>query len=240
MPMATVSEVMALLEEHQSTSTKKTLMNHGALEPFFGVKVGDMKTIMKALKIKKDHQLSLDLYATGNSDAMYFAALIADEKKISKDDLRQWVKAAYWYMLFEYAVPWIAAETPFGQELGLEWIESPEENVAAAGWSSLSNWLHLQPNDQLDQQLYQSLLERAKKNIHQAQNRVRYTMNGFIIALGSQIPEFTEASIAASEAIGKVRVDMGGSACKVPDAGEYIYKIQEMGRIGKKKKMARC
>ena len=59
--MPTVNEVMQLLEEHQSPSTKKTLMVHGAREPFYGVKVGDMKAIMKALKIKKDHQLEHDL-----------------------------------------------------------------------------------------------------------------------------------------------------------------------------------
>ena len=238
--MPTANEVMQLLAEHNSPSTKKTLMVHGAREPFFGVKVGDMKSIMKTLKIKKDHQLALDLYATGNSDAMYFAGLIADEKKINKVELNKWVKEAYWYMLFEYTVPWVAAESPHGQELALEWIDAPEENIAAAGWSTFSNWLHLQPNDRLNLELYQGLLERVQKNLHRAQNRVRYTMNGFIIALGTQLPEITERCIEVSETLGKIEVDMGGTSCKVPDAGEYIYKIQEMGRIGKKKKMARC
>lgn len=238
--MPTVNEVMQLLEEHQSPSTKKTLMVHGAREPFYGVKVGDMKAIMKALKIKKDHQLALDLYATGNSDAMYFAGLIADEKKVTKSELNQWLKAAYWYMLHDFTVPWLAAESPFGEELGLAWIDAPEETIASAGWATLSNWLHLQPNDRLNLELYGSLLERVQKNIHHAQNRVRYTMNGFIIALGSQLPEMTERCIEISASLGKIEVDMGGTSCKVPGAGEYIYKIQEMGRIGKKKKMARC
>ena len=56
-------------------------MNHGAKEPFFGVKVGDLKKILK--KTKKNHELSLELYKTGNSDAMYLAGLMADEKKIT-------------------------------------------------------------------------------------------------------------------------------------------------------------
>jgi hypothetical protein len=33
---------------------------------------------------------------------------------------------------------------------------------------------------------------------------------------------------------------MGETACNVPDAKSYIEKIESMGRIGKKRKMARC
>lgn len=40
----------------------------------FGVKVGDMKTIVK--KVKVNYELSLlELFDTGNSDAMYLAGL---------------------------------------------------------------------------------------------------------------------------------------------------------------------
>ena len=82
--MPTVNEVMQVLQKYDSPSTKNTLMKHGAREPFFGVKIGDMKTIIKELKLKKEYQLSLDLYDTGNSDAMYLAGLIVDEKKSAK------------------------------------------------------------------------------------------------------------------------------------------------------------
>ena len=41
-------------------------------------------------------------------------------------------------------------------------------------------------------------------------------------------------------AIGPVAVDMGGTACKVPLASEYIQKAADKGKIGKKKKTVRC
>lgn len=238
--MTTVDDIMEILADHASPSTKKTLMTHGAREPFFGVKVGDMKKILKTIKIKKDHALSLGLYATGNSDAMYLGMLIADEKKMSKEELWRWAREAYWYMLSEFAVPWIAAETPYGQELGLEWIDAPEENIQCAGWSVLSNWLTLRPNAELDQALYLSLLERVKRELPSAPNFVKRTMNMFIISLGSQIPELKSTCIAVAEALGKIEVIIAGTSCKTPDAVEYIAKIESMGRIGKKKKMARC
>ena len=38
----------------------------------------------------------------------------------------------------------------------------------------------------------------------------------------------------------KVDVDMGGTACKVPYAPDYIDKVVGMGRLGVKRKSARC
>ncbi len=234
----TVSEVLKELESYGDPNTKNTLLKHGAKEPFFGVKVQDLKKILK--KTKKNHELSLELFKTGNSDAMYFAGLIADETQITEEQLDEWVHQAYWYYLFEFAVPWVASETSFGFELGLKWIESKEERVAAAGWSTLNRYALVNEDENLDIEKYSVLLDRAGKEVHSAQNRVRYTMNGFIIGTGISIAALTEKAKAIGTEVGKVEVEMGGTACKVPLAADYIKKNIDMGRIGKKRKGARC
>lgn len=233
----TTEQVMAELESYGNESTRNTWLRHGAKPPFFGVKVGDMKKIVK--KIRKDHQLSMDLYRTGNADAMYLAGLIADEKKIGKEDLQEWVKSANWYMISEYTVPWIAAESRFGFELALEWIESPEETVCSSGWTTLSSLVSIKQDDELDVAQLSQLLERVRSTIHQSANRVRYTMNGFVIAAG-YVAALTDQALEVAKAIGTVEVDQGGTACKVPDAMSYIQKMKDMGKIGGKRKMARC
>ena len=234
----TKEEVFVELEAYGNPQTKKTLTNHGAREPFFGVKVQDLKKIVK--KIKKDHELSLELFDTGNSDAMYLAGLIADEKQISKQELQTWAEKAYWYFLSEYTVAWIAAESPFGLELGLEWIESDQENIASAGWSTLSSWVSIKADDELDHGLFMELLDRVEREIHDAPNRVRYTMNGFVISVGSYMEALTVKAMEVGKTIGKVHVDVGGTACKVPHSPVYIQKVVDKGRVGKKRKMARC
>jgi len=234
----TLAEVMNALEAMGNPSTKKVLIKHGAKEPFFGVKVGDLKKIQK--KIKKDHELSKALFNTGNGDAMYLAGLIADKDQITKDDLQHWVKNCNYYMLSEYTVPWIAADAQMGIDLALEWIESDEEKIASAGWATLSSVLSITPEEKLDIALHENLIKRVANEITGAQNRVRYTMNGYIIAAGSFSAKLNAAAKAAAETIGKVSVDMGGTACKVPLAMDYIAKVEKMGRVGKIKKMARC
>ncbi|NOT60701.1 MAG: DNA alkylation repair protein [Acidobacteria bacterium] len=234
----TAQEIVEQLKTLGTESYKKVICHHGAAEPVFGVKIEELKKFQK--QIKKDYQLALDLYDTGVYDAMYLAGLVADDMKMTKADLNRWVKKAYCYGIGEYTVPWVAAEGRFGWELALEWIESKQESLAAAGWSTLSNLVALKGDGELDVAALKKLLVRVAKTIHQQPNRVRYTMNGFVIAVGSYVRELTETAIETAQKVGDVYVDMSGTSCKVPAAVAYIQKVQQRGTIGKKRKTAKC
>ena len=235
----TLDEVMVTLEKLGSEQSKKVLTRHGAREPFFGVKIADMKKEL-ARKIKRDYKLSLELFKTGNSDAMYLAGLVSEPDKMTKTDLTNWINRAYWYMLSECTVAWVAAESNYGWELGLEWIESDNEIIGASGWSTLAAISQLKSDEELDIDTYNSLLERIEESIHASANRVRYAMNGFIITVGSSIKSLNGKAKDIAERIGKISVYMGQTSCKVPYAPDYIKKVEEKGRIGKKKKSVIC
>ena len=63
-------------------------------------------------------------------------------------------------------------------------------------------------------------------------------MNGFVISVGGYVSDLTEKAKSIAEEVGKVKVDMGKTACKVPDAIPYIDKM--LSRGVKKKKSVRC
>jgi hypothetical protein len=233
-----VAAVMSELEAYGKPQTKRILMKHGATEPFFGVQVGDMKKILK--KTKKDHALAGELYATGNGDAMYLAALMADEKQVTARQLDDWVGEADWYMVSEYGVAALAAESPHGWDRGKAWIDDDRDHVSAAGWAALGHWVSIRADEALDLAALAGLLDRVRDTSSEAPNRTRYTMNGFVIAVGCYVTELSEKARTIAEQIGKVSVDMGGSACKVPLATAAIDKVVGMGRLGKKRKHARC
>jgi 3-methyladenine DNA glycosylase AlkD len=234
----TAKEIVEELRTLGAESIKKVLRNHGVREPFFGVKIGDMKKIQK--RIKKDYQLALDLYDTGNYDAMYLAGLVADDAKMTKKDLNHWVKKAHGGALATATVPWVAAGSHHGYEIAREWIESEEENVAVAGWATLSSLAALKDDDDLDTAGLKQLLQRVRETIHQQPDSVRLAMNGFVIALGTYVRGLSDLASQAAVKIGKVSVDMGDTACKVPDALEYMQKARESGAIGKKRKTVKC
>ncbi|MEO8516891.1 MAG: DNA alkylation repair protein [Flavobacterium sp.] len=234
----TVQEIMTELESYGNPGIKKILLKHGVKEPFFGVKVEHLKIIQK--KIKKDYALALELYATKNADAMYLAGLIADDEKMTKEDLQSWVKGATSINISEYTVPWVAAGGHYGLELALEWIDSNEDHIAATGWCTLSGLVALKPDNTLDLKLFENLLTRVENKIHTSKNRECHTMNGFVIALGTYVEPLTENAKASANKIGIVTVDMNGTACKVPNAIDYIKKVTDKGLIGKKRKMIKC
>jgi 3-methyladenine DNA glycosylase AlkD len=234
----TAKQILAELKPLGSESYKKVMLNHGVKEPFFGVKISDLQKIQK--RIKMDYQLALDLYDTGNYDAMYLAGLIADDARMTKKDLQRWIANATHEPLAGVTVPWVAAGSPHGWELALEWIGSKKARTAEAGWATLRSLVSIKDDSELDLAELKRLLERVRKTIHQAPNDVRSSMNGFVIAVGSYVKSLTDTAIQTGEKIGPVSVDMGNTSCQVPFAPDYIRKVQKRGTIGKKRKSAKC
>ncbi|UOQ45075.1 DNA alkylation repair protein [Halobacillus salinarum] len=235
----TYEEVLTKLEELGDEQTKKTFKRHGAKEPVLGVKVGDLKKHL-VKRVKKDQELALSLFRSGNSDAMYLAGLTVNPKLVSREELEQWVKLANWYMIHEYTVAQVAAESPYALELARKWMNSGNEGVATAGWSTYSNYLSITPDEDIHPNEVKQLLEKVEQTIHDQPNRVRYVMNGFVIAVGAYYPPLHEEAKRAAESIGKVHVNMGKTACKVPYAPDYIEKIENRNAIGKKRKTCIC
>jgi 3-methyladenine DNA glycosylase AlkD len=236
--MMTLDEVMKELAGKANANCKRTFLRHGAPEPFFGVRIGDLKPIQKKLKGCQD--LALELYATKNSDAMYLAGLIADGAKMTRRQLDQWAAGASWHMIAGSTVPWVAAEHPEAVAIAQKWIDSSRELTATAGWCTLSAVVATVPDDKLPLKELKALLERCEKTIHTAPNRVRYTMNSFIISCGTYVAPLADRAMAAAKKIGKVDVDMGDTDCQVPDAASYIVKSRRGAAIAPKRKTTRC
>ena len=235
----TAKDILEELKPLGRESYKRVLMNnHGVKEPCFGVSIGELKKFQK--RIRKDYQLALDLYDTGNYDAMYLAGLIADDAHMTGTDLQRWVEKAYGGSLPGATVPWVAAGSPHGREMALKWIESANSLVAAAGWATLSSLVAIKDDRELNLPELQRLLERVKTTIRGAADAVRYQMNGFVIAVGSYVEPLTEFALQIGEKIGPITANLGDNSCQVPSAPDYIRKVQERGAVGKKRKTAKC
>lgn len=236
--MTTANEILEELKPLGSDSYKRVIFNHGVSEPCYGVKIGDMQKIVK--RIKMDYRLALDLYATGVYDAMYLAGLIADDARMTKADLENWVAKAYCRGLISATVPWVAAGSPYGWELALEWIDSDRELTASAGWSTLGSLVSVKADSDLDIDALGRLLERVELSIKSERDLVRYYMNSFVIAVGCYVAPLSALAVAAAERIGTVTADLGNTSCQVPNAADYIRKVEKRGAIGKKRKTAKC
>lgn len=233
-----LDQVMSELAAKGSDSYKRTMFRHGAREPFFGVKISDMKLIHK--RIKGDQKLALELYATGNGDAQYLAGMVADGKKMTPAQLQKWADTACWSMISGNTVPWVVAEHPEGFAIALKWIDSPKSSLADAGWKTLCGLVATLPDDQLPVKQLSALLDRVAKTMPTAANDIRYAMNSFVISCGTYVAALGDKAIATARKLGKVEIDMGDTDCKVPDAESYIIKSRRGAAVAPKRKTMRC
>ena len=234
----TAKQVMKALSEFGNEGTKRIYISHGANEPLYGVKIGDMKKLLK--KVGTQYELAKELFDTGNADARYFAALCADETRMTKADMRKWARQADWHMLSEYAVAQLISETRQGWALGMEFIDAKKESLACCGWAVLGSWMSFRPAEEIEVNEVSELLQRIESTVHDQPNRLRFSMCNFVVAAGAYVPEVTAECLAIGNRLEGLDIQPVKKGCSIPEIVVDISKIKKMGRIGKKRKAGRC
>ncbi len=236
----TVVSLMVELKKHGSEQTRKIYARHDLpADRMFGVSIAQLKVIAKTIKGRQE--LACELYETGNVDAMYLAGLVADGSQMTKKQLNNWAQGTTkMQMISESTVLWVTVESPHARALALDWIKSKNEYIAACGWCTYAGLVSTQSDDDLDLKEVESLLDVIVAGIDAAPNRVRYTMNGFVIAVGKFVRPLLDAARKAAQEIGTVSVEMGETSCSIPPAAATIEKAIASGKTGQKRKTMRC
>lgn len=213
------NQVMKELESLGTAQNRKVYARHGASENMFGVSFGNLEKLRK--QIKTDHALAGQLWASGNHDAQVLATLIADPQSITDKEAEAWAKDLGNYGIAEMFGR-LVVKSSLGLKKAEKWHKAKDEWIASAGWRMISNLA--MEDQQLPDDYFDQYLEMIANGIHQQKNRVRYEMNGALIAIGLRNEKLEKKAVAVAKKIGKVEVDHGETDCKTPDAAEYIAK----------------
>ncbi len=234
----TLEEVMRELESLATAQIKKVYKAQRVPEPYWGVPTTAMKPMSK--KIKRNQALAEQLYATGNYDAMYFAGIIADPKVMTEADFDRWMDKADFFMVSDYIVSVSLAETDFAQVVADRWIKSGEELRMSAGWACYEWLLGSRSDSEFDPEKIKAMLNEVAATIHKQPNRTRFSMNGFLVAVGVSYLPLHEEALKTAEKIGKVEALSVKGTTAVLVAEEAILKAKAKNRIGFKRKHVRC
>ena len=211
---------LAELERCGSEQTRKTYRRHGVLGDQYGVSYADLKALKKS--IKTDQALAESLWATGNHDARILATMIADPKEMARSVLVSWSRDVDNDVLAG-ALAGVVAGSPHARALMEEWVESEEESLGSAGWSVMAR-LAGNPDVGAFGRGVRELSGDDPDDDPRPQEPGAVRDERRAIAIGSRSPTFQAKALEAAKAIGKVEVDHGDTACKTPDAAEYILK----------------
>ena len=119
-------------------------------------------------------------------------------------------------------------------------LEDCPSNTIPGFYERLSSWLPSLVEHRCSYEERGGFLRRVQGGIHDAPNLVRYQMNEFLIAAGRHVKPLTAVALEIAEGIGWVSVDVGQTACQVPHAEECIRKAVTEGKVGGKRKSAKC
>ena len=216
----TLDEALTALESAGSEQTRKTYARHGASGPMFGVSFATLKALTKRIGV--DHELALALWATGNLDARNLAVKIVDPTRMTPPELDRWASDENARQVCGGYAAMLAAETPHGTTKAAEWLASKDARVRVAGWTLLAQLA--QRDEAAPDALFDERLGQIERTILAAPNAEREVMNLAVISIGCRSQALREAALAAARRIGKVEVDHGDTACKTPDAADYIQK----------------
>ena len=128
-------EVTSELKRRGTAQNRKVYGRHGVREPMHGVSFANLKDLKK--KIRTDHSLAVDLWATGNHDCRVLATMIADPDEFRAVELESWVRALDNYVIAD-AFSSLAARTPFARSKAEKWLKSRKEFIGTVGYNLLT------------------------------------------------------------------------------------------------------
>ena len=211
-------ETMLELESLGSEQTRKTWGRHGAAEPMFGVKFGDLAKIQKRIKV--DHGLAGELWKSGNHDARLLACMVADASAVTEKELKAWAASVRDSSTAD-ALAALVSRTSVAAKLREAWLA--DAKLRRAGWALVGHCV--KEGNALDEGAALGYVKRIEAEIHGAENWTRRTMMYALIGIGGVSAKTRKVAEEASRRIGPVAFDPGNTACEFPDALPYIAKI---------------
>lgn len=230
-------EVMKELESAGTAQNRKVYARHGVGPKVFGVSYAHFGKLAK--RIRQDHALAEQLWASGNHDARVLATMVADPTALADRTVEGWAKDLDNYVLTD-ALSGLVARSPLARKKMEKWIRSRKEWIGSAGWNLLGS---LASRSDLDDRFFVPYLETIEKQVEGSKNRVRHAMNMTLICIGARSAALEKRVIAAVKRIGKIEVDHGVTGCKTPEPLGYIKKVRSRKKTAQKtttkKKVAR-
>ncbi|WP_127143234.1 DNA alkylation repair protein [Pelagibacterium montanilacus] len=216
---ATVDTVLAKLEALGAEPVRARYQRNGAGENVFGVRLGDIRKVHKA--VKGDTALAQALWRTGNLEARLLATLMVKPQDLTVAELERMEREIAFVQVADWFNAYVLKAHPEKEAVRERWMADENLWVARAGWSLTAERIDNNP-DGLD---IAGLLDRIEAEMGAAAPEVQWTMNFCLAGIGINFPVHRERAMAIGEAIGAFRDYPVSKGCTSPFAPLWIEEI---------------
>ncbi|MGJ6979719.1 DNA alkylation repair protein [Aestuariimicrobium soli] len=216
----------ALLAELDALADERTAAVNAAHGDDHTVKLGDLRTIAKRVKVQPD--LTRELWATGSSNARLLALLICRPRLYTADELDGMLREARTPKVQDWLVNYVVKKGPHAEQLRQRWFDDPDAAVASAGWALTSERIVRgsagadASREALD---LVGLLDQIEAEMVAAPERLQWAMNQTLAEIGIHHPEHRERALAIGTALGVLKDYPTPPNCTSPYAPIWITEM---------------
>jgi 3-methyladenine DNA glycosylase AlkD len=182
--------VMAELAALEDPKARAVNERHG---DDHGVNLGALRAVAKRLRTQ--HDLARDLWATGDTAARLVAILVCRPKAFTRDELDAMLREARRPKVHDWLVGYVVKKSPHAEALRVAWSADPDPVVASAGWALTSDRVAKSP-DGLD---LAALLDVIEAEMAAAPDRLQWAMNTCLAQIGIEHAEHRARAIDIGE-----------------------------------------
>jgi 3-methyladenine DNA glycosylase AlkD len=184
-----------------------------------GVNLGELRALAKRLKTQ--HDLARQLWATDDSAARLLAVLVCRPKAFERDELDAMLRAARTPKVQDWLVNYVVKKSPHAEDLRVAWSADPDPVVAAAGWALTTERVAKQPAG-LD---LAGLLDTIEAQLRDAPDRLQWAMNHCLAQIGITHADHRARAIAIGERLEVLKDYPTPPNCTSPFAPVWITEV---------------
>ncbi|WP_405219229.1 DNA alkylation repair protein [Agrococcus sp. Ld7] len=213
---SSVTELQAELAGLEDPRVREVNERHG---DDHGVNLSKLRAIAKRLKTQ--HELALELWATDDTAARLLALLVCRPKSFAAEELDTMLREARANKVRDWLVNYVVKKSSHAEQLRLAWFDDADAAVASAGWALTSERVRKSPVG-LD---LPALLDTIEAEMRDAPERLQWAMNDCLAHIGIEHPEHRARALAIGERLEVLKDYPTPPNCTSPFAPAWIAEI---------------
>ncbi|MCF2589125.1 DNA alkylation repair protein [Brevibacterium sp. UCMA 11752] len=213
---ASVHSVMETLATMEDPKARAVNEKHG---DDHGVNLTKLRAVAKELK--KNEELAVELWETGDSAARLVAILIMRPRSYDAERFDAMLRDARVPKVHAWLVNYIVKKSKHAETLRLSWMADPDPVVASAGWALTSERVNKSPEG-LD---LPGLLDIIEAQMLDAEERLQWAMNETLSYIGIENEQLRPRAIAIGNRLGVLKDYPTPPNCTSPFAPTWITEI---------------
>jgi 3-methyladenine DNA glycosylase AlkD len=211
-----VDELLAELAALDDPKVRAVNERHG---DDHGVNLTKLRAVAKRLKTQ--HELARELWATDVTAAKLLALLICRPKLFGRDELDAMLRGARTPKVHDWLVNYVVLKSPHADDLRAAWFADPDPVVASAGWALTGDRVAKKP-DAVDLTALLDVIETDMKDAHE---RLQWAMNNTLARIGIDHEEHRARALDIGERLEVLKDYPTPPGCTSPYAPIWITEV---------------